>query len=193
MLVNVPKVVPADEVQRRQFLLNGLWASGMRIGEAVALSWDAHAEVRLSMNGEFPMIDFASTVSKNRKDQTVPVSPEFACLLDAVPSESRHGLVFGITHQKLWCSKIVARIGKSAGIKVSQKSGKVQYASAHDLRRSFGFRWAEELPAHHLQLIMRHEDIKTTLEFYVCQNAIAAAKRMWKGFANGSTNGRANP
>ena len=37
-------------------------------------------------------------------------------------------------------SSIIAAIGKKAGVKVSERRGKVTYASAHDLRRCFGTR-----------------------------------------------------
>jgi integrase len=38
--------------------------------------------------------------------------------------------------------------------------------SLHDLRRSFGSRYAAVVPAPVLQRLMRHADIKTTLAFY---------------------------
>ena len=50
------------------------------------------------------------------------------------------------------------------------------YASAHDLRRSFGFRWAKRVMPLILQKLMRHADITTTMEFYVTQNEAQTAE-----------------
>lgn len=38
---------------------------------------------------------------------------------------------------------------------------------AHDIRRAFGTRWAKIVPASHLQQLMRHSNIETTMSFYV--------------------------
>jgi len=38
-------------------------------------------------------------------------------------------------------------IGKAAKIKVDEKDGSEKYASAHDIRRAFGTRWAKIVPA----------------------------------------------
>lgn len=65
-----------------------------------------------------------------------------------------------------------------------------KFASAHDLRRAFGFRWSMRgLPAV-LQQLMRHEDIGTTMKYYVGQNAevMAGAMRAATGSALGSAN-----
>jgi integrase len=48
------------------------------------------------------------------------------------------------------------RLAKAAGFKIT----------LHDLRRSFGSRYAAVVPAPVLQRLMRHADIKTTLAFY---------------------------
>jgi integrase len=46
------------------------------------------------------------------------------------------------------------------------RRGKDGLCTLHDLRRAFGSRWAAKVPAQVLQRMMRHADIKTTLEFY---------------------------
>ena len=46
-------------------------------------------------------------------------------------------------------------------------TGKTKYASAHDLRRSFGDRWAKRVMPAVLQKLMRHESIETSMGFYV--------------------------
>ena len=56
---------------------------------------------------------------------------------------------------------------------------KTSYAGAHDLRRSFGFRWSRELMPAELRELMRHEDISTTMKYYVGVNADETAAKLW--------------
>lgn len=68
----------------------------------------------------------------------------------------------------------MSKIGKAAGIKVyvnPKDPEKVKYASAHDLRRAFGVRWAARLMPAQLMELMRHESIETTLRFCVGTDA----------------------
>jgi len=60
-------------------------------------------------------------------------------------------------------------------------TGKVKYASTHDLRRSFGERWAGRVMPTVLQGLMRHESIETTLRYYVGRNAQSVAAVLWQG------------
>ena len=52
-------------------------------------------------------------------------------------------------------------------------------ASAHDLRRAFGQRWAARIMPQILMQLMRHEDISTTMKFYVGKEAEATADVLW--------------
>jgi hypothetical protein len=52
-------------------------------------------------------------------------------------------------------------------------------ASAHDLRRAFGERWATKLMPAQLMELMRHESIDTTLSYYVGRNAERTAAILW--------------
>jgi integrase len=72
-------------------------------------------------------------------------------------------------------SATIAEIGKKAGVKVTHKST----ATAHDLRRSFGHRWADRVRPHVLQQIMRHSAISTTMSFYVQAEADETAVAVW--------------
>lgn len=78
-------------------------------------------------------------------------------------------------------SKVVCDIGKKAGVKVHTNpiSGKVKIASAHDLRRSFGERWSRKVMPQVLMELMRHEDIQTTMKYYVRRSAEATADAVW--------------
>ena len=88
--------------------------------------------------------------------------------------------------------KTISAIGEKTGIKVDErKKGdvtKTKYASAHDLRRSFGLRWARHLMPDDLMVLMRHETIETTMKYYVGRNAQATADRLWDAVGNNSGN-----
>ena len=66
-----------------------------------------------------------------------------------------------------------------------------KFASAHDLRRAFGFRWALKVMPAVLQSLMRHEDVQTTMKYYVGQDANAMADAIWN--AAGNTLGNTQP
>lgn len=55
-----------------------------------------------------------------------------------------------------------------------------KFASAHDLRRAFGNRWAAKVMPVVLQQLMRHESIETTLKYYVEQDAEALGAELWR-------------
>ena len=50
-----------------------------------------------------------------------------------------------------------------------------KYATAHDLRRSFGTRWAKRVMPAVLQRLMRHAEIATTMKYYVTMDADCVA------------------
>jgi len=74
--------------------------------------------------------------------------------------------------------KVVSAIGERAGIVGT--AGKEKYASAHDLRRSFGTRWAARVKPATLQLLMRHESVETTMKHYVDQDADDITGVLWQ-------------
>lgn len=80
--------------------------------------------------------------------------------------------------QMQWASEAISRIGKRAGVKVNADTGKC--ASAHDLRRALGQRWASRVMPQILMQLMRHEDISTTMKFYVGKEAEATADVLWE-------------
>ena len=80
---------------------------------------------------------------------------------------------------------IISSIGKKAGVVVDKAAGK--FASAHDLRRSFGTRWASKVTPAVLRRLMRHSSIATSMGFYVDLDADEVAGDLWAKF--GSENG----
>lgn len=142
MLSNVVKVVEKDQAESWNFLLKGLWWSGLRLGEALKLSWDNPKDLMVDLSGKRPFLRIQGESEKGKKDRTLPLAPEAAELLQTVPEEEREGLVFKLKWQRNHrkparvdtVSPIICEIGKKTGVKVSES----KTASAHDLRRSFG-------------------------------------------------------
>ena len=186
MLSNAPKVVGKNQVESWKFLLKGLWWSGLRLGEALKLSWDNPKDLMVDLSGKRPFLRIQGESEKGKKDRTLPLAPEAAELLQTVPEEEREGLVFKLKWQRNHgkparvdtVSPIICEIGGKAGVKVAEK----KTASAHDLRRSFGLRWADRVKPHILQQLMRHASITTTLTFYVQSNAEEMAEAVWSAF-----------
>ena len=77
-------------------------------------------------------------------------------------------------------SKMLSEIGEASGIVVDEKSGK--FASAHDLRRSFGERWMSRVMPAVLQKLMRHASIETTLKYYAAGQTDEMSKVVWGAF-----------
>jgi hypothetical protein len=80
----------------------------------------------------------------------------------------------------------------AAAIKVEETTRKgkphIKFASAHDLRRSFGERWAMRVMPQVLMELMRHESIDTTMAFYVGRNAERTADALWAAVENQKSN-----
>ena len=94
-------------------------------------------------------------------------------LLKEVPVERRTGPVFafagprgGLTDDKA-VSRMGAKIFKTAGI-LATNGERSTRATLHDLRRTFGLRMSRKISSPSLlRRLMRHEDINTTLDYYV--------------------------
>jgi len=92
-------------------------------------------------------------------------------------------------------SKQTADIGEKANIVVGDKGNidkktgkrKPRFASAHDLRRSFGERCSLKVMPDVLMLFMRHaNNIDTTMKYYVGRNGQKAAEVIWGADAGAS-------
>jgi len=187
-LEKVPNVVGDNAKPSWQHYLKGLWLSGLRLGESLDLSWDNEVKIQVDLSGRFPMLRIPAELEKGNKDRLLPIVPDFAEFLLATPKEKRKGFVFNPrgrdSQERLGKDRVMhlaGMIGKTANIKVATnpKTSKIKYASAHDLRRSFGFRWAVRVMPPVLKELMRHASIDTTLRYYVGRNAEAMAKLLW--------------
>ena len=162
------------EPEKWQRLIRGLYLSGLRLGEALALSWDDGAPIRVDTTGKYPALRIQAEAEKAHRDRLLPLSPEFAEFLLSVPKGERHGLVFGIAGpagplSTKRASRYLSAIGKAANVVTDKAAGR--YATAHDLRRSFGSRWARRVTPAILRDLMRHSSVTTTMTYYVDQTA----------------------
>ena len=91
--------------------------------------------------------------NKSDADQWIPLHPELAEIL--APLRSDRGRIFRLGLPRRVSQKF-GPLALKAGLRIT----------LHDLRRSFGSRYAAVVPAQVLQRLMRHANIRTTLEFY---------------------------
>lgn len=185
--------LPERQHDSLKFLLRGLWYSGLRLGEALGLTWDQWADgIRVDTSGKYTVLLIPSDGEKGGKDRTYPITPDFEEFLFSVPPEDREGYVFspelyrGVCRRLDTVSKALSALGESAGIKVDERTvtnkktkkkvTKNVWASAHDLRRAFGERWAKRVMPMVLKELMRHESVTTTEKYYVGINAQETAK-----------------
>ncbi|MCY2987731.1 MAG: site-specific integrase [Planctomycetota bacterium] len=82
-------------------------------------------------------------------------------------------------------SHLVSDIGEKAGVVIDKAAG--TFATAHDLRRAFGTRWASKVKPPVLQRLMRHKDIATTMKYYVALDADDIADELWEKHAGVGT------
>lgn len=198
LLDSVPSVVGDDAAESWQHLLRGLWWSGLRLGEALALRWEqTPGGVWAMLDGRRSVLAFDAGSQKSGKVELVPLAPEAVELLE--PCRQSRGYVFRphrldgggpMARDSNKASRLIGRIGRAAGVVVDVESGKT--ATAHDLRRAFGSRWARRVMPAELKALMRHASIETTMTYYVEQNAQATAASLWDSLGtNRGTNERA--
>ena len=191
MIAAVTSVVgEAKAADWRHYLL-GLWLSGLRLEESLDLWWDSPDKILpvFPKDGQ-PLFQVPGELEKGHTDRLLPMAPEFALMLRDVPESERTGPVFRLTGRQgryggNQVSKIVSKIGRAAAVKVytnPKDPSKVKYASAHDLRRAFGARWAARVMPAQLMELMRHESIETTLRYYVGANAQRTNDAIWDAY-----------
>lgn len=134
--------------------LQTAWFTGMRRNEMLDMVWDGEAHGKPWVDFGTAKIRIPAAYNKSDADQWIPLHPELADVLKARQQPS--GRLFPLSESPREVSRKFTKLAKKAGLKIS----------LHDLRRSFGSRYASVVPAPVLQRLMRHADIKTTLAFY---------------------------
>ncbi|TWT36016.1 Tyrosine recombinase XerC [Posidoniimonas corsicana] len=165
-------------------MLRGYWLSGLRRTEGYLLSWDNSEELLVvKIDGRRPMVEIPTKLDKGRKRRTLSLTPDFVEHLRSLPN--REGRVY----RPLTKQGRVVRSVDTLGVLISDigattnivtKPGR--HPTVHDLRRSFGERWAARVTPPVLKELMRHRDIKTTLKYYVGQSAERTANQVWDVF-----------
>jgi integrase len=193
LLAAVPKIRKKGAADWQRYI-EGLWLSGLRLGESVALSWDADALFAVDLSGKRPRFRIKGEAQKSGRDELLPMTPDFAEFLLQIPEAERRGRVFklnepntGIPITTHSVGKIVGAIGRKSGVIVNAVDRKA--ATAHDLRRSFGTRWAKRVMPAVLRKLMRHADIQTTMSYYVDLDVDEMADDLWASHpATGAAN-----
>jgi integrase len=188
----IPEVLGSERASSWKYLIEGLWWSGLRLGEALELWWDLDDKLRIDLTDGRPLLRIPAELEKGHQDRLLPIAPEFAEFLLRTPADERTGLVFkpraerehGEQPTTNHVTKIISLIGQKAGIvvHVQATTGKKKHASAHDFRRAFGDRWALRVMPPVLMQLMRHESIDTTMRFYVGRSVQATADVVWEAY-----------
>jgi len=168
-MVQAAKIARPTDYQVWQFYLKGLFYSGLRRTESIHLGWEWEFDFSVDISGQIPQYTIMGEGQKSGKDQQLTMVPEFAELLETVPKRQRRGRVFKLPKRgefpdKNQVTRIVRKIAEVANVKVT-RSG--DFATPQIFRRSFGTRWAKRIMPAELQMLMRHEDIETTMKYYV--------------------------
>lgn len=188
MIKAIPKVRSYD-AQIWERYLTGMWLSGLRLAESTMLSWEDDAPLAVDLSGRHPRLRIYAEAEKGHQDRLLPLTPDFAAFLLETPSDQQEGRVFKligrrtrklITPRRI--GRIVSDIGRQANVVVNKSERK--FASVHDLRRTFGTRWARRVMPATLQLLMRHASIETTMKYYVDLNADELGDDLWKQFGS---------
>lgn len=183
-------------------LLRGLYLSGLRLEEALRLWWDREDMIHVdNLDGRRPVLHIpAGSLQKNGKETYSPLTPDFVAFLRETPSQERQGAVFNVLGIKCdkatgqrkvnrspdYVGRIISGLGERAKILVDRDraTGDIKWASAHDLRRSFGDRWSQRVMPVTLKEMMRHAAIETTMKYYVGRSAEMTADVIWSAPAD---------
>ncbi|HEY3395397.1 MAG TPA: site-specific integrase, partial [Lacipirellulaceae bacterium] len=118
-------------IESWNFYLHGLWWSGLRLRESLALEWTSSTPGALVVDftGRRPMLRIPGESEKGGMDRLLPIAPEFAELLLQIPGAERHGRVFKLLGKRYadarmegdWVSRVVCQIGRKARVVVDQR------------------------------------------------------------------------
>jgi integrase len=146
-------VAAGDNLQRR--LPAGRLACGAQAQRGLALEWEP-ADESPWIAWKRDRIVLPAGFVKGKSDQWVPLHPDLHTALLALPRLGRKVFRFvdrkGRAVSDSAVSDRVISLARRAGVRLSM----------HALRRGFGCRHAAQV----LQKLMRHRNIKTTMDFY---------------------------
>lgn len=131
--------------KKQYYFVRFLYLTGFRKQEALNLTWK--------------QVDFENDIiylenTKAKRTDVFPIYPELKKLLNEIPRNQQKIFDYSSDGLKFYNRAL--------------KKLKLNHYSLHDLRRKFGTMMAEQgLTPYELQKIMRHENIKTTMQYYI--------------------------
>ena len=182
----IPKVFSGEREDQIRQLVSGILVTGFRLGDALRATWDQTGDVfPLFRVGREP-VWFFTDAQKNRRDEEIAMLSSCIDFLSKTPESQRVGWIFrleGATGRltETSVSKMLTKVGKASGVLVappSLRTGKPKYASAHDLRRTFGQEWSLKVVPAILKHLMRHRSHLTTDRFYLGAGAQEVAAHL---------------
>lgn len=170
--VKQPRKIRVKTIKPEQFerLLAGLpsqewrllaqlaWYTGLRRIELFQMRWNEGGDAEACwIDLENERFVIPAEACKADSDSWLPIHDELMPILLAIPEQQRKGKVLNLSVSAKEFSRNFAKHARRAGFDIT----------LHDLRRSFGSRYAKVVPAQVLQRLMRHSSIATTLRYYV--------------------------
>jgi integrase len=165
--------------------LKTIWLTGLRIGEALDLH-HTRPPIQLDLASRNPRLIFRAEGQKNATDDLVPLTPDAIRFLRSLPHCD--GYVLPLPGERVprvsigTAIRTIVEIGEYSEI----CTGTNKFVSSHDLRRTFGTRWALRVHPIALKVMMRHSDLKTTLRYYVDLDCDAIADQIVHGHVHGT-------
>jgi integrase len=179
--------VGEDRYPSWERLITGLNLSGLRLSESLDVWWDRSDMITvLNLDGRRPVWHFPAGYHKARRETTCPMTPDFVAFLRRTPKRDREGPLFSplgktrVSRSADYIGRTISAAGRSAQIVVTRQGDEITYATAHDLRRTFGDRWAVRVMPVVLKELMRHKSIETTMQYYVGRSAEQTADIVWQ-------------
>ena len=163
-------------------------ASGLRINEAVHLTWDKSPDKTYVdwQSHDWPVLVTPAAGDKARIERTWPLHPDAWRIIE-VPPEARHGMVLRLMKIDSWDrvtdTKLAIRYVSWAGFKSGVQTDPGKFATSHDLRRTFCLCIAQDSRLTQLQqmALMRHRSIQTTVQYYIGRDLKALGDSLWRG------------
>jgi len=162
-------------------LLAVAYGAGLRRGEMLNLVWsDVDFEGhQIAVAPKRPTDGLWAWEPKDHECRLIPVPDQVMDVLAKLQADSEKGCPYVFLPKWRW-QHILRRRGKGQwaedGTLVNNikrtfdgllKKAGVPHSTLHDLRRSCITNWARELPAHVVQKLAGHSDIKTTQKYYL--------------------------
>lgn len=160
-------------------LFDGLRLSGLRLSEALSLSWEPRAANRVEWHDGAAFLRIQ--VQKSARRELCPTIPAFEKLLKQTAVWDRKGYVFlpwlkRSANTKCYLSRKFSRAGAAAGIETAPGVT----ATAHDLRRTFAMHVLEipGINTAEAQRLTRHKEVTVLLKYYAVADGAALSKKL---------------